>query len=278
MIIDAHTHLFPDEVRRNRRAFCSRDEGFRLLYGNEKARMASVDDLISAMDREGVDRSVICAFPWKDPGMCRQANDYLFEARDRHPGRLIPFAALPLRSLREARRERDRTVARGVRGIGEVAFYGKEMSAGHVRRLSAVVRDVPDLPLLLHVNEPVGHHYPGKGPPAFQMIYALVRGIPNGRIILAHWGGGIFLYELMPEVAGAFGSVFYDTAASPFLYRPEIYRLALSVVGSRRILFGSDFPLLAPGRYFREMQGVGMPSAARRDIQGLDARNLFKLW
>jgi len=65
MIIDAHTHLFSEEVQKNRSSFCRRDEGFRVLYENEKARLASVEELLRTMDRDGVQQSVICGFPGK---------------------------------------------------------------------------------------------------------------------------------------------------------------------------------------------------------------------
>ena len=67
MIIDAHTHLFPEAVQKNRSFFCRRDDGFRIIYENERARLASLEDLLRTMDRDGVEQSVICGFPWKDP-------------------------------------------------------------------------------------------------------------------------------------------------------------------------------------------------------------------
>jgi hypothetical protein len=94
-------------------------------------------------------------------------------------------------------------------------------------------------------------------------------------MILAHWGGGFFFYELMPEVARAAADVFYDTAASPFLYRPLIYSLALKIVGPDRILFGSDYPLLPPGRYFSEMAGNRLSARIQAKIKGGNARRLF---
>ena len=68
MILDIHTHLFPEEVCRNRSFFCRRDEGFRLIYENPKARLVGWQELLKVMDRDHVDQSVICGFPWKDPG------------------------------------------------------------------------------------------------------------------------------------------------------------------------------------------------------------------
>ncbi len=279
MIIDAHTHLFPEEVRKHRQVFCRRDEGFRLIYRNEKARMASLEDLLQVMDRDRIDYSVICGFPWKDPGLCREGNDYLLHCHHQHPHRILPLACLPFHSARQAQKELERCLSRGIRGIGELAFYGRGISASDVRRLASLVNPLSgsEIPFLLHANEPVGHEYPGKSLTTLQPIYELLLLIPKVNVILAHWGGGFFFYELMPEVARAAQRVFYDTAASPFLYRPEIYSLAVKITGPDRILFGSDFPLISPCRYFRELEGAGLQGKAERKIKGLNAKRVFSI-
>lgn len=277
MIVDAHTHLFPDEVRKKRPFFCRRDEGFRIIYGNERARIASLEDLLGTMDRDGVEQSVICGFPWKDPGLCREGNDYLLHCWRQHPARLIPFACIPLRFPRLAEKELERCLPLGIHGIGELAFYQQEISPRDIRRLSAILQPLcgRGIPLLLHANEPVGHDYPGKSRQDLRPIYQLLLARPDMNIILAHWGGGFFFYELMPEVARAAQKVYYDTAASPFLYHPVIYNIALKIVGPERILFGSDYPLVAPNRYFDELNRTRIPSRAQALIKGRNARRLL---
>jgi len=277
MIIDAHTHLFPDEVRKKRKKFCTRDESFRLLYGGEKARLAGLQDLLETMDRENVGRSVVCGFPWKDPGICREGNDYLLEGAREFPDRILPFICPSLHSLRQAKKELARCLSRGAKGIGELAFYHGGITAQDVRLLVSLAQSLPGrgVPVLLHASEPVGHDYPGKSPKTLQPIYQLLRQIPEVDLILAHWGGGFFFYELMPEVARVARRVYYDTAASPFIYQPQIYSLAVRILGPDRILWGSDFPLLSPARYFREMAEAGLSHRVRGKIQGGNAQRLF---
>ena len=76
------------------------------------------------------------------------------------------------------------------------------------------------------------------------------------------------------EVREVLKNVYVDTAASPFLYRPEIYRLAAEMVGPEKILFGSDYPLLTPKRYLKEMDKANLPADWRKMILG---ENLAKL-
>ena len=277
MIIDAHTHLFPEEVRRKRSAYCSRDEAFSLLYKDEKARLAGLEDLLEVMDREGVDRSVICGFPWSDPGLCREGNDYLLSCFQKCPSRVLPFVCFPLRAARQAEKEMQRCLSLGAKGFGELAFYGGRITPQDIDRLSSLLEPLggTQIPLLLHVNEPVGHEYRGKSMKSLQPLYQLLLRIPGVEVILAHWGGGFFFYELMPEVAGAAQRVYYDTAASPFLYSKKIYAVVSKMVGVRKILFGTDYPLLSPQRYYKELEEADLSREDREKILGLNFLRLF---
>ena len=66
-----------------------------------------------------------------------------------------------------------------------------------------------------------------------------------------------------------------DTAAAPFLYDLRIYRSALEIIGSERLVFGSDYPLLRPGRYVDDMRRGGLTDREIRDLTELNARCLL---
>jgi len=106
----------------------------------------------------------------------------------------------------------------------------------------------------------------------------MVKRFPANHIVLAHWGGGLFFFNLLKkEVKEQLRNVYFDTAASPFLYNPEIYRIAMQLVGAEKILFGSDYPLLAPARYFKELTAANLTDAEREQICGLNAARLLNL-
>jgi hypothetical protein len=123
----------------------------------------------------------------------------------------------------------------------------------------------------------VGHNYPGKTPNTLAQIYRMVERFPANAIVLAHWGGGLLFFNLLKkEVKDRLKNVYFDTAASPFLYDPGIYRLAVQIVGADKILFGSDYPLLAPGRYFAEMEAARLSELERARICGANADRLLR--
>ena len=74
----------------------------------------------------------------------------------------------------------------------------------------------------------------------------------------------------MPEVKNDFKNVYYDTAASPYLYRDSIYSVAQTIVGSNKILFGSDYPLIAFERY---KKAINNEITSKSDIENILWKN-----
>jgi predicted TIM-barrel fold metal-dependent hydrolase len=279
MIIDFHTHIFPKDIRESRETYFPSESAFKLLYSSDKARLVGAKEIVGAMDEQGVDISVVFGFPWQDAETFKKHNDYIIASMEKYPGRLIGLGCFDPFST-DAAEEALRCVEGGLSGIGELAFYQSGIDEVCLEKLIPIM-DIcldRDLPVLIHTNEPVGHVYPGKSPNTLKEIYNLVKRFSENNIVLAHWGGGVLFYNLLKkEVKETFENVYFDTAASPFLYDPEIYRLAKEIVGAEKILFGSDFPLLKPKRYFKDLDTIGMPKKDMERICGLNAARLLKL-
>jgi predicted TIM-barrel fold metal-dependent hydrolase len=277
MIIDCHTHIFPPEVRDKREDFFTGEEDFKLLYSVPGSRISGVEELIRNMDNEGVDKSVVFGFPWHNEDYFKRNNDYIIEATERYKDRLIGFSTLfPL--AKGAEKELERCLKSGLSGIGELAFYKSTISTDALKAFKGIAEIAKnrDVPILLHTNESVGHYYPGKTLITLKEVYDFLSHFPDNKIILAHWGGGIFFYRLMKkEVKGVLKNTWFDTAASPYLYNKEVYSIAVKIVGPDRILFGSDFPLIKPGRYLKEMKEAGLSEDAIRKICGKNAALLL---
>ena len=94
MIIDGHTHIFPEEIRKNREKFLSREPNFTLLYNNKKSQLIGAEQLIEKMDETGVDTSVVFGFPFENSLYCRKCNDYILEAMQKFSGRIIGFCCV----------------------------------------------------------------------------------------------------------------------------------------------------------------------------------------
>ncbi len=277
MIIDFHTHIFSKSVRENREKYFPSEAAFKLLYSQPKSKLVGAKDIVTSMDDQHVDMSVIFCFPWKNSDTFKKENDYILEAVNRYPKRLVGFCCFDAFS-KEAAPEALRCLESGLSGIGELAFYESGIDEASLNKLEPLMDICLDkqCPVLIHTNEPVGHMYPGKTPITLGQIDMLVKKFPENKIVLAHWGGGIFFFNLMKKgVKESLKNVYFDTAASPFLYDAEIYRYAKEIIGPDKILFGSDFPLIKPERYFKEMEKSGLSQEDIKNICGLSAAKLL---
>jgi predicted TIM-barrel fold metal-dependent hydrolase len=271
LIVDAHVHILPPDIISQRESYCQREPWFGLLYANPRARLATVDDLIGSMDRAGIAQSVIFGFAFVDLGLCQACNDYIIQSTQAHPERLIPFAQVNPALGRPALDEARRCLEAGARGLGELAPDGQGFALDD-RILLDPLMDLTGAfgaPISLHVNELVGHRYPGKGPQGLEEAYYLARYYPDNRLILAHWGGGLPFFELMPEVRAALGHVYYDTSASLYLYDDSIFR-HVTAWASDKIIFGSDYPLIQQERFLRRIRNVHLAPEALAKLLGLN--------
>ena len=278
MIIDFHTHLFPRKIRESRKPYFAEEPAFQLLYESPKSRLVGARELINAMDENRVDKSVVFGFPWKKADTFKRHNDFIMDAVGKYPDRLIGFGCFDP-AHKAAVAETERCLLGGLGGIGELAFYKFRISNAVLDQMVPIMEICcsRDLPVLIHTNEPVGHVYPGKTPNTLAQIYRMINRFPQNKIVLAHWGGGIFFFNLLKkEVKEKLKNVYFDTAASPYLYDPEIYQVAVNLVGFDKILFGSDYPLLPPARYFNEMEAAGLSDNQIKNICGLNAAKLLK--
>jgi predicted TIM-barrel fold metal-dependent hydrolase len=277
MIIDFHTHIFPSFFRDNKSAFFVAEPAFERLYGSSRSRLVDREDLLRSMDEAGVHKSVIFGFPWEKPDHFRRHNDHIIDSVQRYPDRLIGLCCFSPLSP-QAPGEAERCLASGLSGVGELAVYSSDSSAEPIYASTEIMRLCArfDVPVLIHTNEPVGHDYPGKSPTTLAQIYRFLKAYPKNKIVLAHWGGGLFFYALMKkEVREVLRNVWFDTAASPYLYETDIYRVAKEILGDDQIVMGSDYPLLAPKRYLAEMAAAGLPSRSFKKIAGENAARLL---
>jgi uncharacterized protein len=277
VIIDFHTHIVFPAIRKNRRDFFDNEPEFKLLYESPKSRLAGAKEVVAAMDDQGVDRSVVFGFPFRNFDMVKENNDYVLEAVARFPDRLIGFCCVDPAHAKAAN-EVERCLNSGCMGVGELAFYGKGIDETALALLDPVMTACREKNrvVLIHTNEPVGHLYPGKAPMTLSQIYHLIKRFCENKIVLAHWGGGIFLYNLLKrEVKESFQNVWFDIAASPFLYDIKVYQAAKEIIGLEKILFGTDYPLLSPARYFKDMKAAGLSDEEIGLVCGKNAEKLL---
>ncbi len=279
MFIDFHTHIFPPYIRDHRERYCARDPWFNELYSNPQASMASAEDLIAEMDTSGVDISVAFSFGWTDIGLIEETNSYVIDSMRHYPNRIYGMAVLQPTIGIQAVRELERCARAGMIGLGELMPHGQGYKLSDITLLMPVMEVVREHQLLVlsHCSEPVGHPYPGKGNVSLQDIVTFLTAFPDVRFVAAHWGGGLPFYALMPEIQLITANVWYDTAATVYLYRQDIFPIAANLVGADRILFASDYGLLRQRRIIDHITQSGLDDQSVKMVLGGNAQGLLGL-
>jgi uncharacterized protein len=288
VIIDAHIHYTPPALAARVADLASHEPYWATLLGSPSSIQGWADAArtIADMDAAGVSRAIVQGEYYQRHESCVARNDQSLALVRAHPDRLAAFAVIQPRAGAAALAELERCVAGGLCGVGELNPYAQGFALDNpdfLRLAEACARH--GLPLLLHANEPVGRYYPGKSTTPLAAYYGLALRYPELQLVLAHWGGGLALYEMIPDVRLALRSVWYDTAASPLTYPTEtIFRAALACVDHRKILYASDYPLLITPRERREpdfrpflaqIDRLGLDPQVRADILGGNAARLL---
>jgi len=238
MIIDFHTHIVSPRIKENRSKYLQLDPAFAGIYSNPKAKLATADELIASMDRDGVDIAVVLNYGWTTHQLCVEVNDYIIESVNRYPDRLIGFCNIQPESMDNAIHEIERCAEAGIKGVGEIRPDIQSFDFGNPESMSPLIDVMQrnNLILLTHASEPVGHHYPGKGKATPELLYNFIKTYPDVKVVCAHWGGGLPFYALMPQ----------------------IYKQVIQLVGADKILFGSDYPLIPQRRYLKEIDSIDL--------------------
>lgn len=197
------------------------------------------------MDAVGIDKVVMQGIYFQHHQTCVVQNNWTIDWCQQYPDRLLGFATVQPLAGQQALDEVKRAVDEGLRGIGEILPYAQGHSIRDDAFLAVAELAIElDIPLCLHGAEPVGHDYPGRAYSPLQDYVWLAEQYPDLTLILAHLGGLLPYYELNRTIQRSMRKVYYDTAAVPLLYRSEVFRSMVDIVGPEKILYGSDYPLL----------------------------------
>ncbi|MGI6508918.1 MAG: amidohydrolase family protein [Saccharofermentanales bacterium] len=278
MKIDVHVHITPPDIIKDWEKYAANEPYFKMLSESPVNKFATAEQAVEALEADGFDMGVAFGFGFQDMGLCRYVNDYVIEKVREFPDRLVGFAVV-VPQHREMERELIRCYENGLRGVGEIFPEGQEFALASAEEMSpfASLCTELDIPVLLHLNEPVGHYYAGKTKTTLWEAEQFARNFPELDIIYAHWGGGLFFYELMREVSRTLKNVYYDTAASIFLYGHKVYNVVKTLGFTDKILFGSDYPLLPLNRYFRDLGRSELTEDEKAAILGGNALRLLRI-
>jgi predicted TIM-barrel fold metal-dependent hydrolase len=154
--------------------------------GTEEA-WATVPEALRAADRAGIRGLAMQGWYWNDAGLMTLHNDYMADALQRHPERLVGFASINPKFGERAVAEIERCVGLGFSGVGELGPGGNGYDFDDPGFLAVLeCAQHYGLPVCIHCGEPVGHAYAGKDTTSLAPIPGIAKRFPGLKLILAH--------------------------------------------------------------------------------------------
>ena len=234
-----------------------------------------LDATLAAMDTAGIDVGLLSA--WRGPnGLDLISNDEVADWVRLHPNRFAGLAAVDLDRPMEAVRELRRRVRDdGFVGLRVVPWLWNAPPTD--RRYYPLFAECVELgvPFCTQVGH-TGPLRPSETGRPIPYIDQVALDFPELVIVCGHIGYP--WTEEMVAVARKHPNVYIDTSAYTTKRLPaELVSFMKTGTGQRKVLFGTNYPMIDFGHALAGLEDLGLDAAARHDYLHGNAERVFKL-
>ena len=281
MIIDIHTHIFPNKIAAST---------LEKLSGKSHTTPftdGTLDGLLNSMKKFHVDISVILPVATR-PEQVIKINDNAAQINEKYfDAGIISFASIHP-DFEDFRAELSRVKNLGFKGIKiHPVYQGTNLDDKKFLRIIYRAAEL-DLIVITHAGLDIG--FPGKINCSPKMSRHVVREIGEFKFILAHMGGWKNWDEVTEELADL--NIFLDTAFSTGLipakdnhYTAEELKMLdaegfmrlYKIFGAEKILFGTDSPWMVQGTPIDFIKNLPIDDTDKNKIFGGNAAKLLQL-
>lgn len=262
MIIDFHTHTFPDKIAK------ASIESLSECSGITPHTDGTVSGLKRSMEEGGVDLSVILPVVTK-PAQFETVNKVAAKVCEREEG-LISFGGIhpDCSDIRQKMRE---IKALGLKGIKIHPAY-QEVYMDDIRYLRILdAASEEDLIVSVHAGVDIGLPEPVYA--AVERILYAVRETKPEKLVLAHLGGWKEWDAVEELIAGE--NVWLDTAFLEDYINDEQLLRIIKKHGADKILFGTDCPWSGQRESIERIEKLPLPGEEKELIFAGNAKNLL---
>ena len=263
MLIDFHTHAFPEKLALRAVEKLSFDSG-----GLDPQTDGTLASLKEQMALDGVDISVVHAIA-TNPRQQRKVNDFAIEMNT-DPA-IVAFGSVHP-DAPDALEELERIKDAGLKGVKlhpeYQGFYADE------ERMKPIYRTISRFGLITLFH--AGHDY-GFAPPYHCMPRNLLGALKwlDTPVVAAHWGGVGCGPEVLETLCGE--NLWFDLSFGYGTMPKQIAQAILDRHGADRLLFASDMPWHRPEWELRLLNSLDLSPADREKICFRNAQKLLDL-
>ncbi len=233
----------------------------------------SVADTLAAMDAAGVDIALLSA--WHGPGGSLISNDevaeQIAEAPDRFRGLVSVDLYNPMQAVRDIRRLVDGQNFVGVRVVPWLWNLPPNDRLYYPIYTACIDAGVPFCTQIGHTG-PLCRSEPGRPIPYLDDV---LLDFPDLKIVAGHVGFP-WIDELV-SLALKYQNFYVDTSAYALHRLPADFVAFLKGPGAKRVMFGTNWPMLSPAACLKHLDALGLDDDTREAYLCGNARRVFGL-
>lgn len=264
MLIDFHTHAFPDALAS--RAMSSL--GGRVDFA--PTTDGTVSGLIKSMDEDGVDISVVCNIA-TNPRQNVKVNSFAVETLKAHGDRLVPLGSIHPDYPAPAE-EIEKLHSAGIKGLKlHPDYMGVMIDDAKFDEIFSLAAEY-DMFVLIHAG--FDAYSPNKiyAPP--DAILNRLSRSPKTKLIAAHFGGNALYKEVSDKLIGK--NLWIDTSmGTRYGLDKALAEKMLTRHGSEMILFGSDCPWCSAKDTYGFVSSLALTDELKDNIFSWNAKKLL---
>ena len=262
MIIDFHTHCFPDKIAEKALPVLKSRSGITHPFHD-----GTVSGLLELAKNNGVDCSVVLNIT-TNPHQQSKVNDFAISLTD--VDGIIPFGSVHPDSPC-ALEELERLKANGIKGVKLHPDYQDFFV--NEKKMFPIYEKIASLGLitLFHCGFDIG--YPEPVHCTAEALASVLPVFGNAPVVAAHFGGIWSMPETRKHLAGK--NVYLDTAYGYGMLTPRYAKEIIDIHGADKILFGSDAPWNTPSQDIELIKCFGLTAEEEKAVLGENARKLL---
>lgn len=265
MVIDFHTHIFPEKIAA--RSIAALED----RSGIKAATDGTLSGLLTSMDKNNVDVSVILPVVTK-PSQFDSVNTFAAEVNEKYDGRLISFGGIHP-DCEDYRAKLDTIRGLGLPGIKIHPDYQGVM-IDDVRYMN-IIEYASQLGLIIvtHAGVDIGLPEPVHCPP--DKMRKVLDAVKPEKMVLAHFGGWKQWQQVYDCLAGE--NVYFDTAFTFDYITREMFMKIWEKHDKDKILFATDSPWSDAARDMAVLKSMPISAGDVEDVLWRNAGRLLKL-
>ena len=263
MIIDFHTHIFPEAIAPKTIAALEKRSGI------QAATDGTLSGLLDSMDKTGVDMSVILPVVTK-PSQFDSINTFAKSVNEKYAGKLLSFGGIHP-DCENYKEKLDMIKAMGLPGIKIHPDYQGVMIDD--ARFMNIIEYASELGLIIitHAGVDIGLPEPVHCPP--HKMRKVLNTIKPSKMVLAHMGGCKQWEEVYDCLAGE--DVYLDTAFTFDFIEREMFLKLLEKHEKDKILFATDSPWSDARKDIQAVRQLPIAQEMIEDILSNNAKRLL---